>query len=466
MKKAAYWTLIAGFCFFLILGYSNCSEFKPKTDPQSDSNLNSGLELDSTPQVLLVTSPIIENLQLQILAKDGWYGGATEFQHSGPVIANGKIFIAYMANDNADRSHNIYAMMYDYINGKWTKSLVAVAAASGNDGHNAPSIYVGPSGFVEVFYGSLSAYLLTKNPGPFYKVSTKPYSIESWETEQNVPIAMNCINGGYTTDGSLHLMGNLNHAKRTPDGVWTSTNLIKGTNGGALGLPGAIQDTLIHNGVIYFVWSPYNGNGAGRRLYLIKSTDNGKTWTNINGTASFSAATGLNTSTTILDPNWHSTFPYPVYDDKYVIHKENEGGNPTIGVLKDGTVVVLDSVLFRLWKWNGTTWVSTRVNSNENPFETSLHVAADGKIVIHITTFGPTYYEIVEYTSRDNGTSWQRQLLKAIGPEQKNTALEVGFGAPFQGQPERALLQWSGRFNQVQTLPPSEIMFLDRPISK
>lgn len=455
----------------LILAYSNCGEFSTSRDSLASENLASSNPPPApgpTPNMPPTPTPsLIENLAVQTLSKDGWYGAATEFQHGGPVIVNGKIFIAYMGNDLADRSHNIYAMMYEYATGKWTSSLVDVAANSGNDGHNAPSLYVSPDGYVEIYYGSLSAYVLTNKVGPYYKVSTKPYSIDSWGPAKNIPIQENNILGGFTPDGSIHLMGSLNYARRSPDGTWVSSNLIKGSSG-ALGIPGSIQHVKIHKGVIYFVWSPYNGSGAGRRLYLIKSADNGKTWTNINGTASFTMEQGLFRSEAILDPSWNATFPYPIYPEAYTIHRDNELGTPSVGILDDGTVVVVDAVLFRLWKWNGTAWVSSRIDPNQFVFETSLHVASDGKMIIHATTSGPTFYEIVEYVSSDRGANWQRKVLKTVGPESKNIALEVGFGSPFPGMPERSILQWSGRFNEGQSTPiyHSEILFLDRPLSK
>lgn len=419
------------------------------------------------------SAAFIENLSYQTPAVDGyaWNGTATEATHRGPVLADNKIFLAYMANGACfSCARDIVAMMYDYNTGAWTRSVVDTVPWTGNDGHNGPSLYVNPSGHLEVYYGGIACSDASFNmgggpgKGPCYKVASAPYSISAWGPRQSATLHGNNYIGGFTPDGTLHLFGELQYARRSPSGVWSGPHrLVQITSGNIWGTPGAIQDIFIKGSQIHFVWSPYDGNGGGRRLYHMKSKDGGLTWTNMAETQSFSHTSGgLAPAGYIVDAGWPDPKGYPYYPASFTIHTGNEGGNPEALILDDGTAAVVDGMGFRFWKWADGAWTSAPIGTSGG-FETAANVLSNGTIVVHANAGDGTYYNILEYTSANRGATWTKSTIKAKGAENKNLALEAVIGAP-PGQKERIILQWSARFDEGASTTHSKVAVLDRAI--
>jgi hypothetical protein len=362
--------------------------------------------------------------------------------------------------------------MYDYATGQWTTTDVASIPHTGNDGHNAPSIHMSPQGYLEIYYGSIACGFSSYNPltldsrgGPCYKRSTSPYSI-TWGAEQRVPIpgGLDAQRGGFTPDGTIHLFGPVNNGmgyiRRTSSGTWSPLYLLVYAGlGSAVGTPGAMYDTQIIGSTIHVTWSTYNGSGAGRGIYYIKSSDGGVTWTNVNGTASFLAVNGLQPTGYVSDPSWHPTLGYPEWPSAYRIRTGAVASQPQVNVLPDGASAVAETGDggFKIQKWTGSAWQATTIHSDW-PTDIELNTLNNGNSAVHTTSLNTS--NVYEYISTNNGANWSQTLVYQKGGEWRNGGLGSVLGSP-PGQKQRVILQW----NKFLEFPDrNEIAMRDRPI--
>lgn len=411
------------------------------------------------------TNAFMESLNVQVVAKDGYYRGPFEGQYHGPEFGNNRIFLSYMTNDltSAPGPHDIMAKMYDYETGSWTTSKIAAVRNTGNDGHNGPSVYLTSDGYIEVFYGSIDCGYSGFNPltidprgGPCYKRSTKPYDMSAWGPELRIPCpgGINQTIGGFTPDGSLHIFGDLIYYRRAPDGSWKGYNsFIQNPLGNAVAVPRAGQDAKIVGNTIHFVWS-----SCARDLYHIMSVDNGITWRNAAGTASFASANGLKAVST-------DAAGCPVFPSAYQVRSGFVGGNLELAIFKNGRIAILDSpdgqqVVLRTW--NGTLWEAKTIDGGMTPLHMNMEVLSTGEVVVHIMWYSQLY----EYVSADNGATWKKTLLYTKGGESKGNWMESVVARP-SGQRERVILQWAKIFDAgVPPVYHTEVAVLDRPIGQ
>ncbi len=425
----------------------------------------------------------LETLSKQIIATDGYCQTAFNLKGSGPAFGDNKTYVAYMDNSGSSTcggeagAHNIFVRQYDYLTGLWSSSpILGSVNPACCDGHDSPVIYRSLNGYLTVIYGAITAGKNSSGVlqnGPFYRRSTNPDDITSWGVEQRIPdlggFSENI--GGYSSNGSLHVLGqqqwgsattpgfDLIYARQNLDLSWSGPNALIHDDGkdDAAGSPNKVGPCLFSSKIvgstIYLIWaSTTDGcSGGGQNLYYAKSTDNGETWTNVNSTASFSRLAGLAATAA-------STYP-----SAYLVKAGSVTSDMEVNVASDGRpFVIFRETGLAMYKWNGSSWTKVVLDSTMTGgiWGIATEVLSDGRI----TVFGSDGDNIYQYLSSDLGSSWGKSTLASRG-----SADAVKFTQSFKAQPpgqqERVLLQWIEVRNAASSRPAyhTEIAFLDKP---
>jgi hypothetical protein len=442
----------------------------------------------------------VENLNKQTIVTDAYCRLASSLQSNGPVYGNNKIYIAYMDNSGGgtgdtcggdDGAHKIFVKMYNYTTGQWSTSpaLSTSVDPSCCDAHDAPSIFRDNSGFLYVFYAPITAggmpgscfdYLAGTQPrsnSPFYRKSLNPDDISAWGAEQRVPLCTGFSEpkGGFDSNGVLHLFGQkqfnnipsdygLTYIRMNPDGTWSdwrrlindgNTDPLDGQNVG----PGCVFDVFVEGTTIHLIWgSTTNGcSGSGNDIYYAKSTDGGNTWTNIDGTASFTFTQTLSAIALNEYPA-----PYKVLDGFiYTLLRQSIrtlNGVPIIAVWAGDTLKFI--------KYSGTgsgmnAWTKVNVDTIVGGYkEVWMGVTSTNKIVMYATDLSNVY----EYTSTDGGNTWTKTTIHYAGGGEASNRNPTATLVKPPGRAERVLLEWMQEWNPNSTRPThhTEILFWDR----
>lgn len=414
----------------------------------------------------------IENLAKQTLANTlpyCWYDGCTEQLTNMPVCGDNKCFTAWLNGDNtsADEPHEVVVSKYDYATGDRTNSANIGSLDSGNDLHNSPNLHMDSSGYLWLFYGSLAGPLVDKAGGPYYRKSTNPYDITAWDAQAVLawPGGGNRFGGGFTTNDSLHMIGDHNYARRTSAGTWTiKEGLIENPGYTTCGQP--LVDATVKGANFLFAWRSENGSGAGRGLYFAFTDDNGDTFKNAAGTTSVTRAAGFPQAGTVADGLFPCGF-YRTWSSAFLV-QSGRIDQMRAGQMNDGTkfVIYYDGGSLLMRKWTGSAWTlmttisSTRYATN---FDVSV-MPTSGKIVV--TYVDNNNYNIYERVSADGGTTWAAEvLLYTKGAENQNLYLSCTPWEP-AGQDPRVVCHWSQRLNITSSVPTrhSEVGYIDRKI--
>lgn len=401
----------------------------------------------------------IEPAGPQLLAATGGYGYDTiaHFQHTIAFGSN-KAFVIYMNTNPSDSNKLDFTVaQYDYSTGHWTKKLIATIARSGNDIHSAPGMLRTPQGILEAYYGTNTAYKLTGR-GPYIKRSLRPDDITAWGAEELPPLFIGEPHGAISANGYAHfstkVSGSRPYVRRDPSGNWIGGPLIHGAFDNNDQSPGQGHFKVVGN-TLHLTWSTYQPpfTGGCDSVYYARSTDNGETWKNIDGTASFTRTQGLapvpgckpryaGNGGSLSNPPCDYPPAYKVVDGAISCSAMKADALP------DGTAVVSDDS--RLHLWESGRWAARAVES-AGMHAPTITVSSSGELLV--AGIRTSDYTLWEYYSGDRGRTWSQSLIAGGNPQ------EVGaFGAAPAGQRERALLVWRGFAGAGYTFN-----FLDRP---
>jgi hypothetical protein len=255
--------------------------------------------------------------------------------------------------------------------------------------------------------------------------------------------------GGFTANGWLHLIGDGNagqgiYFRRNTSGTWESANLFPNPNknNDACACYG---DVWISGNTIHLTWGsylpPFNGSQEG--IYYARSTDNGTTWTNAAGTASFTRTTGL-------ARNGAYTWP-----SAYLVRTGTSANHGTrIRTLANGNPIISQSYpTTAVFIWNGSSWQQNTI-SFTGGLGNTMERTSTGKLYLYVLSFGGDVYE---YISTDNGATWSVTTIDFKDIEDNKLSLVSMQAAP-PGERERVLLAWTNSFTYSK-----EVKFWDRP---
>lgn len=351
------------------------------------------------------------------------------------AYGNNKAYVIYsqIRPANTD-SIDFRVAQYDFTTGQWTIQLVAsTGRKGGNEYHDAGTIVRDSQGYLEIFYAVNDAacdedWNFTQD-SPYYKRSLSPDNISSWTTQTRMPHfdGLGIPEGwaAFTPNGYLHVLlghnsGSLLYSRRDTQGNWSSVPLIRGLPGGGNDQAPAYGDWKIVGNTIHLVWSIDQppSSGLTSDAYYAKSADNGETWTNINGTASFTRTQGLTyeggCTPTPAGEYWTGRTEAPCqYASAYRVYSgASRNMALSVDALSDGTVLVANFTAFgalsKLFVWTGTSWAQRTVDPDDYVYP-SMEVTSDDAIAIYAIQF--PYCTLAEFISRDRGATWQKTVL-------------------------------------------------------
>ena len=385
----------------------------------------------------------VEVISKKTVATNGYCQQATHPLQTGPAIGDHKNYISYMDNSGSSvchtsgdaGAHNIFVSQLDLSTQKWSLSpSIGSIDPKGWDGHETPTVFRGPDGRLDVFYGAISSGqgantgCSANTQGPFYRRSTNPDSISPWGPVQRVPLcgSFSEHSGGYTSNGTLHLFGqkqwsspglpayDLIYIRRSKDLVWSSgvplihddsKDSSKGQNG-----PGCMHNEQVNGNTIHLVWSSTTNScaSAGQNLYYAWSTDNGETWYNIDKTASFKRDTGLGAVSALT------------YPSSYLVKSGVTTQDMKVNALSDGSVIIAHRVnsLLEFYRRNKGSWQRSVIESSGMSSVVGLTIGVTANDVISVVSGDGS--DVFLYTSSDKGGTWAKQVLHRRGSEANN----------------------------------------------
>ena len=192
------------------------------------------------------------------------------------VASQGKVFGFYQGTNLRP-----YAFTYDPVTGATTGPVSIGGSGLTGDSHGAPTMIIDDSGYIWVFWGCHTSYC-------YFRRSTNPYDISSWETQQQMPT--------YVTYPSIFKLGAnwyIFHRtqstyplgwgyNRTSDfsTIYETTEVIKSSSSSD-----AYYATMgqAPNGNIAMMWCIWDGN-VYKNLYYAYTSDI-TTWRKADGTS-------------------------------------------------------------------------------------------------------------------------------------------------------------------------------------
>ena len=414
----------------------------------------------------------VEVVSKKTVVTNGYCQQATHPMQTGPAVGDHKNYISYMDNSGSSvchtsgdaGAHNIFVSQLDLATNKWSPSpSVGVIDPKGWDGHETPTVFRGPDGRLDVFYGAISsgqnasAGCSADTQGPFYRRSANPDNIASWGPVQRVPVcgAFSEHSGGYTANGSLHLFGqkqwsspglpsyDLIYIRRSEDLSWSSGVALihddgkdssKGQNG-----PGCMHNEQIIGNTIHLVWSSTTNScsGNGQNLYYAWSTDNGETWYNADKTASFKREKGLGAVSALT------------YPSSYLVKSGDTTADMKVNALSDGSVIIAHRAngLLELHRRSKGNWQRSVIESSGMNSVVGLTIGITATDVIAVVSGNGS--DVFLYTSSDKGETWAKQVLHKRGSEANNRNF-LSTMVTSSGLDNRMFVEW------VETFYPGE----------
>ncbi len=339
---------------------------------------------------------------------------ANHIPHAIYAPAADKTFFVYGGTDPKRKTLWETVSYYDHKTGTLGVPTVLMDKKT-SDAHDNPVLSIDGDGHLLVFASSHG----TGRPSYIFK-SKKPYDIEAWDevkkTNFSYPQPWYIEGKGFLFLETLYKQGRrFLFSQTSADGIhWPSPEMYAGIQ------EGHYQVSRAHGSRVgtFFNYHPTAFQGDAKKkglnwrtnLYYMETSDMGKTWQNVKGEALATPLTEVNNPARVRDYERDGTLMYTCdvnYDAEgrplllYVTGRTWEPG--PAGGPHEWTVA----------HWTGSAWEFSVVATSDNNYDFgSLYVEKDGTWrVIGPTGEGPQRYnpggEIVMWTSRDEGKTWQ-----------------------------------------------------------
>ena len=349
-------------------------------------------------------------------------GFATYPQQHAPIAiyspAAQKTFFCYggtTARTAADKQQLLHMVSYyDHKTGKVPRPTILLNKRT-DDAHDNPTISIDKNGFIWIFSPSHG----TGRPSYVHR-SKAPYSIDDFQLVQTA-------NFSYTQpwfipkQGFLFLHTRYNsgsqgtkgvrglHLMSSADGMtWTKPELLANIE------LGDYQISWPNNGRIVTAFDfhprPLGLNGRAN-MYVLETSDLGKTWTTLKGEKVSLPLTTTNNPALVYDSRSENLLVY-LKDIAY-----DANGNPVILFLTSKGYESGPKNGPRTWKtarWTGSTWEFKNMTTSDSNYDHgSLYIEKDGTWrIIAPTEPGPQPYnpggEMVMWISKDRGGKWEK----------------------------------------------------------
>ena len=339
---------------------------------------------------------------------------------------------------------------YDHKTGKVQKPVCVYDKQKVNDPHDNPALQIDKDGYLWVFVSGRS----TKRPGFIYR-SDEPYNIDSFtqvlKLTMTYPQPMYDPERGWIVGYTMYTGKRQLYWMTSPDGInWDKDHHLANIKCPGDKLSGHYQitgyDRAHHKAVTAFN-RHINGNVDTRtNIYYLQTLDNGKTWTQADGTVVETPITDLDSPCRILDAQSKGQNVY-IKDVNF-----DADGNPVILYVtsyghqpgpKDGPRDVWTA------NWDGKKWNFNHICPCWHDYD-SGSIWVDGKnwTVVFPSEPGPQLWgaggELAIWKTCNAGKSWKKALQMTANSPSNHGYVRRSYGGadPFSyfwcdGNPDR-----------------------------
>lgn len=345
---------------------------------------------------------------------DKYSGGLGTYTSSHVPIAiynkkADKTFFVYGGTTGKDERHLLIMISYfDHKKGVVPKPVIVYDKAGVDDPHDNASLSIDEGGYLWVFVSGRN----TSRPGIIFK-STQPYAIERFEKikdgEMTYPQPWWMKGQGFLYLFTKYTKGRELYWSVSKDGkTWAPEQKLAG-------MGGHYQVSNVWNQKLVSVFNYHPGGNVDKRtnIYLLQTTDMGKTWTTVDGKPLPTPLTDKHSAALVKDYEAEGKMVY-LNDVNF-----DTNGNPVIlAVISNGFKPGPDGNP-REWMvihWKNGTWNFHKVCTSTHNYDMgSLYTSGRRWQIIGPTEPGPQVYgtggEMALWESEDEGQTWKRTAM-------------------------------------------------------
>lgn len=345
---------------------------------------------------------------------DKYSGGLGTYTSSHIPIAvysakANKTFFVYGGTTSENERHLLIMLSYyDHHTKQVPKPVIVYDKTGVDDPHDNASLSVDEQGYIWVFVSGRN----TSRPGIIFK-SNKPFSIDGFEKiktgEMTYPQPWWFKGKGFFYLFTKYTNGRELYWSESADGkTWTPDQQLAG-------MGGHYQVSNVWKDKIVSVFNYHPGGNVDKRtnLYLVQTTDMGKTWTTIDGKALQTPLTDKHSIAMVKDYEEEGKLVY-INDLNF-----DAAGNPVVLIVISNGFQPGPKGNPREWMivhWKNGQWHFNKVcNSTHNYDMGSLYVENNHWQIIGPTEPGPQLYgtggEMTVWESNDEGKTWIKKRM-------------------------------------------------------
>ena len=329
-----------------------------------------------------------------------------------------KTFFVYGGTTAKDERHLLIMLSYyDHQKKVVSKPVIVYDKVGVDDPHDNASISIDNKGFIWVFVSGRN----TSRPGIIFK-SKKAYDIHDFEKikegEMTYPQAW-WIDNGFFYLFTKYTNGRELYWSTSPDGrSWSSDEKLAG-------MGGHYQVSNVRNGKVVSAFNYHpNGNVDKRtNLYLVQTTDLGKSWTTVDGKAVQPPLSNKQNAALVKDYEADGKLVY-LNDVNF-----DENGNPIILAVISKDFKPGPQGNPREWTiihWKNGKWNFHKVCESTHNYDMgSLYVDKKVWQIIGPTEAGPQQYgtggEMALWESINEGKSWNKKRMLTENSERNHS---------------------------------------------
>ena len=344
---------------------------------------------------------------------DKYSGGLGTYTSSHVPIAifdkkAGKTFFVYGGTTAKDEKHLLIMLSYyDHKKGVVPKPVIVYDKAGVNDPHDNASLSIDQRGYIWIFISGRN----TSRPGIILK-SKAPYDINDFEKikegEMTYPQPWAIKDKGFFYLFTKYTNGRELYWSSSKDGIaWEPDQKLAG-------MGGHYQVSNVWKGTVFTVFNYHPGGSVDKRtnVYLMRTSDMGKTWTTVDGKILQIPLTDIHSNAIVKDYALEGKLVY-LNDLNF-----DEEGNPVIlAVVSKGFQPGPegDPREWIIMNWKHGKWNFNKVCESTHNYDMgSLYITKGHWQIIGPTERGPQVHgtggEMALWESKE-GVSWKKSAM-------------------------------------------------------
>ncbi|MEO5593891.1 MAG: BNR-4 repeat-containing protein [Chitinophagaceae bacterium] len=345
---------------------------------------------------------------------DKYSGGLGTYTSSHVPIAIysakvNKTFFVYGGTTAENEKHLLIMLSYyDHTTKQVPNPVIVYDKAGVDDPHDNASLSIDENGYIRIFVSGRN----TSRPGIIFK-SNQPFEINGFEKiktgEMTYPQPWWCKGKGFFYLFTKYTNGRELYWTESADGkTWLPDQKLAGMGGHY-----QVSNTWKNKIVSVFNYHPGGNVDKRTNLYLVQTSDMGKTWTTIDGKILQTPLTDKHSEALVKDYEQERKL---VYINDLNFDKE---GNPVALVVTSNDFQPGPKGNPREWMivhWKNHQWHFNKVcNSTHNYDMGSLYIENNHWQIIGPTEPGPQLYgtggEMAMWGSNDEGVTWVKKFV-------------------------------------------------------